>query len=72
MLRSGELLAARRDELFDLVASTNADVPLKQVKAARDQQPLPIWRSRSSGGTHQRQAAICLCQPLGDQPMNHG
>src|SRR4029077_3188991 len=42
MLRSGELLAAHRDELFDLDgANARFDVPLKRVKKRRViQQPL--------------------------------
>ena len=66
MLRSGELLAARRGELFDLDGEhPRLDVPLKRVKKRRViQQPLSDLAVRDHPGSpDQRQAAIRLCQP---------
>jgi integrase len=73
MLRSGELLAAHRDELFDL-DSDNArfDVPLKRVKKRRViQQPLSglaveIIREALTSDEQQ----YLFASPLGDMPMN--
>jgi integrase len=72
MLRSGELLAARRDELFDLDGENpRFDVPLKRVKKRRViQQPLSglavdIIREALEDGRE-----YVFASPLGDQPMN--
>jgi integrase len=72
MLRSGELLAAHRDELFDLDGDhPRFDVPLKRVKKRRViQQPLSdlaveiIREALEDGKEH------VFASPLGDQPMN--
>jgi integrase len=72
MLRSGELLAARRDELFDLDGDNpRFDVPLKRVKKRRViQQPLSdvameiVREALEDGNEH------VFASPLGDQPMN--
>jgi integrase len=72
MLRSGELLAARRDELFDLDGDNpRFDVPLKRVKKRRViQQPLSdlameiVREALEDGKEH------VFASPLGDQPMN--
>jgi integrase len=72
MLRSGELLAAHRDELFDLDGENpRFDVPLKRVKKRRViQQPLSdlaveiIREALEDGREH------VFASPLGDQPMN--
>jgi integrase len=73
MLRSGELLAAHRDELFDLDGEhPRFDVPLKRVKKRRViQQPLSnlavaIIKEALRGGNKQ----YVFASPLGDQPMN--
>ena len=73
MLRSGELLAAHRDELFDLDGdSPRFDVPLKRVKKRRViQQPLSdlaveIIREALTSDKQQ----YVFASPLGDQPMN--
>ena len=73
MLRSGELLAARRDELFDLDGEhPRFDVPLKRVKKRRViQQPLSdlavdIIKEALSNDTQQ----FVFASPVGDQPMN--
>jgi integrase len=73
MLRSGELLAARRDELFDLDGENpRFDVPLKRVKKRRMiQQPLSdlaveIIREALISDKQQ----FVFASPLGDQPMN--
>jgi integrase len=73
MLRSGELLAANRDELFDLDGDNpRFDVPLKRVKKRRViQQPLSdlaieIIKEALTGDTQQ----YVFASPLGDQPMN--
>ena len=72
MLRSGELLAAHRDELFDLDGDNpRFDVPLKRVKKRRViQQPLSdlaveIIREALEDGRE-----YVFASPLGDQPMN--
>jgi integrase len=72
MLRSNELLGARRDELFDLNGDNpRFDVPLKRVKKRRViQQPLSglaveIVREALEDGTEH-----VFASPLGDQPMN--
>jgi integrase len=73
MLRSGELLAAHRDELFDLDGENpRFDVPLKRVKKRRViQQPLSdlaveiIQKALSSD-----KQQFVFASPLGDQPMN--
>ena len=72
MLRSAELLAAHRDELFDLDSENpRFDVPLKRVKKRRViQQPLSdlaveiIREALEDGKGH------VFASPLGDQPMN--
>jgi integrase len=73
MLRSGELLGARRDELFDLDGDNpRFDVPLKRVKKRRViQQPLSdlavdIIREALTSDEQQ----YVFVSPLGDQPMN--
>ena len=73
MLRSGELLAAHRDELFDLDGENpRFEVPLKRVKKRRViQQPLSdlaveIIREALIGDKQQ----FVFASPLGDQPMN--
>lgn len=73
MLRSGELLAAHRDELFDLDGDNpRFDVPLKRVKKRRViQQPLSdlaveIIKEALSSDKQQ----FVFASPLGDQPMN--
>jgi integrase len=72
MLRSNELLGARRNELFDLDGENpRFDVPLKRVKKRRMiQQPLSdlaveiIKEALEDGNQH------VFASPLGDQPMN--
>ena len=72
MLRSNELLGARRSELFDLDGDNpRFDVPLKRVKKRRViQQPLSdlavqiIREALEDGKEH------VFASPLGDQPMN--
>jgi integrase len=73
MLRSGELLAAHRDELFDLDGDhPRFDVPLRRVKKRRViQQPLSdlavdIIKEALSSDKQQ----YVFASPLGDQPMN--
>jgi len=73
MLRSGELLAAHRDELFDLDGEhPRFDVPLKRVKKRRViQQPLSslaveIIREALTSDKQQ----YVFASPLGDMPMN--
>jgi integrase len=73
MLRSGELLAAHRDELFDLDGENpRFDVPLKRVKKRRViQQPLSdlavdIIKEALSSDKQQ----FVFASPLGDMPMN--
>jgi integrase len=72
MLRSGELLAAHRGELFDLDGDNpRFDVPLKRVKKRRViQQPLSdlaveIIREALEDGND-----YVFASPLGDQPMD--
>jgi integrase len=72
MLRSNELLGARRDELFDLDGENpRFDVPLQRVKKRRTiQQPLSdlaveiIREALEDGNEH------VFASKLGDQPMN--
>jgi integrase len=72
MLRSNELLGARRNELFDLDGENpRFDVPLKRVKKRRViQQPLSdlaveiITEALEGGHDH------VFASPLGDQSMN--
>jgi integrase len=72
MLRSNELLGARRNELFDLDGENpRFDVPLKRVKKRRMiQQPLSdlaveiVTEALEDGNQH------VFASPLGDQPMN--
>src|SRR6202007_1956015 len=73
MLRSAELLGARRDELFDLDGENpRFDVPLKRVKKRRViQQPLSslavdIIKEALSSDKQQ----FVFASPVGDQPMN--
>jgi integrase len=73
MLRSRELLAAHRDELFDLDGENpRFDVPLKRVKKRRViQQPLSslaveIIKEALISDKQQ----FVFASPLGDQPMN--
>ena len=73
MLRSGELLAAHRDELFDLDGDNpRFDVPLKRVKKRRViQQPLSdlaVEIIREALISDEQQ--FVFASPLGDQPMN--
>src|ERR1700731_1393124 len=72
MLRSGELLAAHRDELFDLDGDNpRFDVPLNRAKKRRViQQPLSdlaveIIREALEDGRE-----YVFASPLGDQPMD--
>jgi len=72
MLRSKELLGARRDELFDLDGEhPRFDVPLKRVKKRRViQQPLSalaveIIKEALRGSNKEH----IFASPLGDQPM---
>jgi integrase len=67
MLRSGELLAAHRDELFDLDGENpRFEVPLKRVKKRRViQQPLSDLAVEII-----REALVSDRQQFGDQPMN--
>ncbi len=73
MLRSGELLAANRNELFDLDGDNpRFDVPLKRVKKRRViQQPLSdlavdIIKEALISDEQQ----FVFASPVGDQPMN--
>jgi integrase len=73
MLRSGELLATHRDELFDLDGDgARFEVPLKRVKKRRViQQPLSdlaVEIIREALTTDQQQ--YVFASPLGDMPMN--
>ena len=73
MLRSGELLAAHRDELFDLDGENpRFDVPLKRVKKRRViQQPLSDLAVQfiREALTRDKQQYV-FASPLGNQPMN--
>jgi integrase len=73
MLRSGELLAAHRDELFDLDGDQpRFDVPLKRVKKRRViQQPLSDLAVEiiQEALTCDKQQFV-FASPLGDMPMN--
>jgi integrase len=73
MLRSGELLAAHRDELFDLDGDNpRFDVPLKRVKKRRViQQPLSdlaVEIIREALNSDKQE--YVFASPLGDQPMD--
>src|SRR5246127_4206364 len=73
MLRSGELLAANRDELFDLDGDgARFEVPLKRVKKRRViQQPLSdlaVEIIREALISDEQQ--FVFARPVGDQPMN--
>jgi integrase len=73
MLRSGELLAAHRDELFDLDGDNpRFEVPLKRVKKRRViQHPLlelAVTIVRESLASDKQQ--YVFASPLGDAPMN--
>ncbi len=73
MLRSGELLAAHRDELFDLDGENpRFEVPLKRVKKRRViQQPLSdlaVEIIREALVSNKQQ--FVFASPLGDQPMD--
>jgi integrase len=72
MLRSAELLSARRDELFDLDGENpRFDVPLRRVKKRRTiQQPLSdlaVEIIKEALKDSDRQ--YVFASPLGDQPM---
>jgi integrase len=73
MLRSGELLAAHRNELFDLDGEhPRFDVPLKRVKKRRViQQPLSSLAIEliKDALTSDKQQYV-FASPLGDMPMN--
>jgi integrase len=73
MMRSGELLAAHRSELFDLDGDNpRFDVPLKRVKKRRViQQPLSNLAVEivREALTSDRQQYV-FASPLGDMPMN--
>jgi integrase len=73
MLRSGELLGAHRNELFDLDGEhPRFDVPLRRVKKRRViQQPLSDLAVEIIGEalTSNKQQYIFV-SPLGDMPMN--
>ena len=72
MLRSGELLAAHRDELFDLDGEyPRFDVPLKRVKKRRViQQPLSDLAVENVREALEDGREYVFASPLGDQPMN--
>ena len=72
MLRSGELLAARRDELFDLDGDNpRFDVPLKRVKKRRViQQPLSELAVEIILEALEDGQEYVFASPLGDMPMN--
>jgi integrase len=73
MLRSGELLAAHRDELFDLDGDNpRFDVPLKRVKKRRViQQPLSdLAVEIIEEALISDEQQYVFASPLGDQPMN--
>ena len=72
MLRSGELLAAHRDELFDLDGDNpRFDVPLKRVKKRRVvQQPLSDLAVEIIREALEVGREYVFSSPLGDQPMN--
>jgi integrase len=72
MLRSGELLAAHRDELFDLDGEhPRFDVPLKRVKKRRViQQPLSDLAVEIINEALDKDKQHVFAGPLGDQPMN--
>jgi integrase len=73
MLRSGELLAAHRAELFDLDGENpRFDVPLKRVKKRRMiQQPLSSLAVEiiQEALTSEKQKYV-FASPFGDMPMN--
>jgi integrase len=73
MLRSGELLAAHRDELFDLDGDNpRFDVPLKRLKKRRViQQPLSSLAVEiiQEALTSAKQQFV-FASPFGDTPMN--
>jgi integrase len=72
MLRSAELLGARRDELFDLDGDNpRFDVPLKRVKKRRViQQPLSDLAVEIIREALEVGREYVFASPLGDQPMN--
>jgi integrase len=72
MLRSGELLAAHRDELFDLDGEhPRFDVPLKRVKKRRViQQPLSDLAVEIIQEALEDGREYVFASPLGDMPMN--
>jgi integrase len=72
MLRSGELLAAHRNELFDLDGDNpRFDVPLKRVKKRRViQQPLSDLAVEIIREALQNGKEYVFASPVGDQPMN--
>ena len=72
MLRSAELLGARRSELFDLDGdNARFDVPLKRVKKRRViQQPLSDLAVEIIRHALEDGKEYVFASPLGDQPMN--
>jgi integrase len=72
MLRSAELLAARRDELFGLDGDNpRFDVPLKRVKKRRViQQPLSELAVEIILEALEDGQEYVFASPLGDMPMN--
>src|ERR1700731_1242967 len=73
MLRSGELLAANRNELFDLDGDNpRFDVPLKRVKKRRViQQPLSdLAVGIIKGGLKDSNKDFVFAGPLNNQPLN--
>jgi integrase len=72
MLRSGELLGARRDELFNLDGDNpRFEVPLKRVKKRRViQQPLSDLAVEIIKEALEKDKHHVFASPLGDFPMN--
>jgi integrase len=72
MLRSGELLPARRSELFDLDgANPRFDVPLERVKKRRViQQPLSDLAVEIINEALQDGSEYVFASPVGDQPLD--
>jgi integrase len=72
MLRSGELLPAHRDELFDLAGSQpRLDVPLKRVKKRRViSQPLSDLAVEIVNEALEENKSFVFSSPIGNQPMH--
>jgi integrase len=72
MLRSGELLGAQRDELFDLAGdSARFDVPMKRVKKRRViQQPLSDLAVEIINEALKDGRQYVFASPIGDQPLH--